>query len=1024
MKNLTLTIKSILGVILFVLLFTASAAARAQMAAGSLWANPSTSDQARLGTTLLAGLSIKASSPSLTPTSVKPVTATPNPQALGESMILATSVSPVPDGGSLTFYVNSTPIATVPLNVHGNAGTTFIAPAPGAYTTHAVYSGSSQYGSSTSPPWSISFVQPVQTSIQLTSSANPVIAKQSFSLTAQVSPANANGYVTFKIDHYVIGGSVLENGIARLDNIRASTLPVGADKTLTASFTPTSRAWQSSSTSLNQTIHLAWPTTLSLSSSGSAALVGQSLQLTAKLDLLPGSGAQWMDAKDATGLVSFNDGNTWLGSVMLSAGTAVLNVRLPQAGERRLFAAYIGDSNFAAADSNTLTQSVLPISDTGTTLRVSSSTVNVGQALQLTAQVTPPDVTGTVTFLDGSLVLGTAAVSDGQASLSTAFNTKGTHSLTASFVGSTPAFGSSTSAVAVVTVGLVSSSTLLRSSVNPSQVAQATTLSAVVTPATASGTITFKDGATTLATAPLSGGVATLMTNFNNAGTHELTASYAGDAYSSVSSSAPLHQLVQAQGKASTVTALASTANPVTLGAATVLTASVVPAEATGTVAFLDGATRLGSSLLSGGQASLTVNLNPVGSHSVTAAYSGDQQFSPSTSPALMQSVCPASGACATTLSLSASPNPVTVGGITTLTAAVDPGQAGGTVTFIDGDTTLGTASLATGVASLSTSFNGVGTHTLQARYAGASGWGASSSAPFSLKVTGGSTPTITYFHNDIAGTPLMATDAKGSQLWKESYRPYGERTLNNAAGTDNNKLWFTGKAYEASTGLSYLGARYYAPALGRFIGIDPKEVQAEDVHSFNRYAYANNNPFKYVDPDGREAVPNFPIPGSSVGLAGVTALGGYAWATQGQARAPNGAGMSGDIGVQNGRLYVESAIQFGGSLLGGEVLGAGLGGGFAAKTAATVEKEFFAGTKYTDKVLGQMKQGDFHAFPESVKGFQDAGQLSKLTGGDGVVRDMLKIPGKYKGKEGMFEFIKEADGSINHRLFKPNPRQ
>jgi filamentous hemagglutinin len=58
------------------------------------------------------------------------------------------------------------------------------------------------------------------------------------------------------------------------------------------------------------------------------------------------------------------------------------------------------------------------------------------------------------------------------------------------------------------------------------------------------------------------------------------------------------------------------------------------------------------------------------------------------------------------------------------------------------------------------------------------------------------------------------------------------------------------------------------------------------------------------------------------------------------------------------------------------------------------------------------------------VKGFQDAGQLSKLTGGDGVVRDMLKIPGEYKGKDGVFEFIKESDGSINHRLFRPDPGQ
>ena len=70
------------------------------------------------------------------------------------------------------------------------------------------------------------------------------------------------------------------------------------------------------------------------------------------------------------------------------------------------------------------------------------------------------------------------------------------------------------------------------------------------------------------------------------------------------------------------------------------------------------------------------------------------------------------------------------------------------------------------------------------------------------------------------------------------------------------------------------------------------------------------------------------------------------------------------------------------------------------------------------------MKSGDLHSFPESALAFQDAGTVTPLTGGDGVVRDFLKIPGQYRGKDGVFEFIKEPDGKINHRLFKPNPGQ
>lgn len=88
------------------------------------------------------------------------------------------------------------------------------------------------------------------------------------------------------------------------------------------------------------------------------------------------------------------------------------------------------------------------------------------------------------------------------------------------------------------------------------------------------------------------------------------------------------------------------------------------------------------------------------------------------------------------------------------------------------------------------------------------------------------------------------------------------------------------------------------------------------------------------------------------------------------------------------------------------------------------VNSDFFANTKYTDKVIAQMKSGDLHSFPESVRTFQDAGTVTKITGGDGIVRDMLKIPGRYRGKNGNFEFIKEPDGSINHRLFKPDSGQ
>jgi len=62
--------------------------------------------------------------------------------------------------------------------------------------------------------------------------------------------------------------------------------------------------------------------------------------------------------------------------------------------------------------------------------------------------------------------------------------------------------------------------------------------------------------------------------------------------------------------------------------------------------------------------------------------------------------------------------------------------------------------------------------------------------------------------------------------------------------------------------------ARYYDPKIGRFYGVDP--VGYRDVHSYNRFAYANNNPYKFVDPDGKNPLLLCLIPLGAPACAGV----------------------------------------------------------------------------------------------------------------------------------------------------------
>lgn len=118
---------------------------------------------------------------------------------------------------------------------------------------------------------------------------------------------------------------------------------------------------------------------------------------------------------------------------------------------------------------------------------------------------------------------------------------------------------------------------------------------------------------------------------------------------------------------------------------------------------------------------------------------------------------------------------------------------------------------------------------------------------------------TVVFYHNDISGSPLVATDSGGGLLWSETYKPYGQTYVNDPHASEN-KIGFHGKPFDPVTGLSYMGDRYYNPEIGRFTGVDPEDVRELNPQSFNRYAYANNNPYKFVDPDGRLPVLIIPI--------------------------------------------------------------------------------------------------------------------------------------------------------------------
>ena len=274
---------------------------------------------------------------------------------------------------------------------------------------------------------------------------------------------------------------------------------------------------------------------------------------------------------------------------------------------------------------------------------------------------------------------------------------------------------------------LAITTTTVTSSASPSSVfGQSVTFTATVigTSFDNGGTVTFSDGSTSLGTASLSDSGLATITNAALAvagSPHTIWASYSGDTNFTISSGSVL----QAVNQASTSTLVTSSTTASLFGQSVTFTATVSPQFAGtfddgGTVTFSDGSTSLGTTSLSGATATFSTTTTQLsgGTHTITASYSGDTNFTTS-SGSVLQTVSTASTCTSVTSSTTAS----VYGQSVTFTATVTAGSVtfdnGGTVTFSDGSTSLGTTSLSCATATFSTTTTQLsgGTHTITASY-------------------------------------------------------------------------------------------------------------------------------------------------------------------------------------------------------------------------------------------------------------------------------------------------------------------
>ena len=523
------------------------------------------------------------------------------------------------------------------------------------------------------------------------------------------------------------------------------------------------------------------------------------------------------------GTLSFYDGTNLLASGISvdPFGVGTFSTSTLAIGSHTVTAKYGNDSSHGESTSQELSQTVNE--PTATSLSASANPVTLGSSVTLQAAVSivgaanvPLDAS--VTFFDGIAPLAAVAIdSNGTASISTSNLTPGLHSITALYAGDSLKYILPSTSHTLDLKVLAGTTIQVSSNANPSNYAASVNLTASVLANGANipvGEVDFFDGATQIGRAFLvgTGDSVALTTSSLSAGTHSITASYAGsDAFASAASAA----IIQTVNRAQTVMSIQSDPSPVA-GKPFSINASVAlnsgTAVPTGSLVFRDGTNQLGTIPLGPtGAGAITVTLN-AGTHVIVASYSGDSNDNASESPSTSLNVAPA------TTSLELMPH-------TTALEAYSPFEVSATIkgngsivpggnVFVEVDgAAAGELPLVNGVAGFSTSFTTVGVHTVTMTYLGDAN---DSPAPgSSIAVTVNPVSTVTTLGSTGTGSQVVlfasATADKGPIPTGDVQFSIGAKVIGTVALNGSGAAVFTPNL---SAGKYRISATYKGDAL------------------------------------------------------------------------------------------------------------------------------------------------------------------------------------------------------------------
>ncbi|MGW2325019.1 beta strand repeat-containing protein [Streptomyces sp. NPDC001700] len=587
-------------------------------------------------------------------TSAVSLSVTPSPSVCGEAVTICAQVSVGAPStcvatGDVTFVITGGPTLTATLDATGEACVTTTAIPVGTQTVTATYAGNAGVAGSTATA-SVTVNQAASTTT--VTSPDPGACGESVLLCAQVTTVPPGtcpptGTVTF----VVTGGPTLTATVDGTGQacVTTSAIPVGTHA-VTATYSGDTGVAGSTGTG---TVTVSQGTsTLTVAATPSPSVCGETVTICAQVTVDPPSTCV------PTGTVTFViSGGPTLTATLDATGQACVTTTAVPVGTSTITGTYAGDSGVGGS-TGTTSLTVNPASST-TTVSATPDPSVCGETVLLCAQVTtvPPGTcvpTGTVTFTvsGGGPTLTATVDATGQACVSTTAIPNGTHTVTATFGGGggvAPSTGSGS-----VTVNQASSTTAVTVSPTPSVCGQPVTICAQVTATapgtcTPTGTVTFViSGGPTLTGTLNASGQACVTTSALGVGSHTVTATYGG----STGVAGSTGTATATVNTASTTTTLTSAPNPSAPGQTVTFTATVAPVAPstgtpTGTVTFvISGGPTLTGTLNAAGQTTVSTNALTTGSHTVTATYSGDTCYGPSTA-SLTQTVA---GSASTTM--------------------------------------------------------------------------------------------------------------------------------------------------------------------------------------------------------------------------------------------------------------------------------------------------------------------------------------------------------------------------------------